>query len=353
MSRSKTMAPRSLMAMAVLALAVVAATLALAGSPAWAASVTNGDFENGNLNGFTVANQRGSDGDWFAYSNADPPTDSCSGVLEPPPQGDFAATTDQDSPGSHVLYQDIALKTNAKHRLSFTLYYESDDPIASPNTLNYTINQENQQYRVDIMKPGAPVFSVAPDDVLATVFRTRAGDPQTLAPTRISFDLTRFAGRTVRLRFAEVDNQNCFNASVDAIKVATEIPPKPACNDGRDNDGDGKKDLNDPGCSSKRDDSERNPKPDPGPPSCTIRGTNGDDTLQGTNKRDVICARGGDDTVQALDGDDVVFGGSGNDSINGGDGRDVIKGGKGNDAINGGSGKDQVDAGPGENASTR
>lgn len=69
------------------------------------------------------------------------------------------------------------------------------------------------------MRPTAPVTSVAPGDVLATVFQTKVGDPLTLAPTPVSFDLSSFAGTTVRIRFAEVDNQLFFNASVDNVAV--------------------------------------------------------------------------------------------------------------------------------------
>jgi hypothetical protein len=79
----------------------------------------------------------------------------------------------------------------------------------------------NQQYRVDILRPSAPVDSVAPGDVLATVFQTEVGDPASLAPTPVSFDLSGFAGTTVRIRFAEVDNQLFFNASVDDVTVTS------------------------------------------------------------------------------------------------------------------------------------
>ena len=47
------------------------------------------------------------------------------------------------------------------------------------------------------------------------------GDPTTLAPTTITLDLTPFAGQTVRLRFAEVDNQSNFTASVDDVAIDT------------------------------------------------------------------------------------------------------------------------------------
>lgn len=118
--------------------------------------------------------------------------------------------------------------------------------------------------------------------------------------------------------------------------------PKPACNDAVDNDGDGKVDLEDPGCSSERDDSERDR------PRCTIVGTKENDVLLGTRRRDVICARGGNDVVKAGGGDDIVRGSGGNDAILGGDGDDTLYGGKGADALLGGAGEDQLVGGPGK-----
>ena len=69
------------------------------------------------------------------------------------------------------------------------------------------------------MDPAAPPDSVAAADVLAQVFRTEEGDPPTLGPTTVTFDLTPFAGTTVRLRFAEVDTIGNFNAAVDDVGV--------------------------------------------------------------------------------------------------------------------------------------
>src|SRR5207248_5281913 len=107
----------------------------------------------------------------------------------------------------HVLYHDVALEPGVKHRLDFTVYYTNRAPgFSAPATLDYTV-VPNQQYRIDVMKPSAPVQSVVATDVLANVFQTNTGDALTLAPTQKSFDLSPFAGQTVRIRFAEVDNQ--------------------------------------------------------------------------------------------------------------------------------------------------
>ena len=78
--------------------------------------------------------------------------------------------------------------------------------------------------------------------------------------------------------------------------------PKPACNDGRDNDRDGRTDLRDPGCENRRDDSERNRAPESNSDNdtCTITGNNRDNTIRGTDRRDVICAPPTSPTITAV-----------------------------------------------------
>ena len=71
-----------------------------------------------------------------------------------------------------------------------------------------------------------------------------------------------------------------------------------------------------------------------------VGGTDGNDTLTGTNRADIVTALAGDDTVNALGGRDLVYGGPGNDTIDAGNGIDVVLGGEGNDTISGGNGPD-------------
>lgn len=95
-------------------------------------------------------------------------------------------------------------------------------------------------------------------------------------------------------------------------------------------------------------------------------GTEGDDTLIGSNADDyifasegddVIRARAGDDYVDGGDGNDRIFGGSGNDDLTGFHGNDILDGGKGDDFLHGGvdadilaggKGADSLDGGSGE-----
>lgn len=206
----------------------------LAPLKAGAASVVNGDFESGTLSGWQVQNypSPSSPGnDWFAYSGTTAPTSG--NPIPTPPQGSVAATSDQGGGGTHVLYQDVALEPYYTHKLSLIAYYSSYAPIAipTPDTLNFTggpsettFEQANQQYRIDVLKPTAPILSIDPADILATVFATRVDAPEEMGPTQLTADLSAFAGQTVRLRFVEVDNQFYFNAGVDAVGIASTPP---------------------------------------------------------------------------------------------------------------------------------
>ena len=185
-----------------------------------ATRLPNSGFESGDFGGWTRINEVGSSGEWFVYSGRKSPLSAH--TIAAPPSGSFAATTDQNDPGSHVLFRKIQLKSGLRHKLSFYLYYDNfAGDFFTPKSLNFNVFP-NQQYRVDVMKPTADPFAVNNKAILARVFRTDVGDPNTLAPTLITFNLTPFAGQTVRLRFAEVDNQGPFLASVDRVKVTSE-----------------------------------------------------------------------------------------------------------------------------------
>jgi hypothetical protein len=184
----------------------------------------NGDFETNSFAGWTVFNQAGGSGSWFTYTGNTSPLSNL--TISSPPEGRFAAVTDQTGPGTHILYRDVTVPAGTSN-LSFYLYYiNRANRFVAPPTLDYTVNP-NQQYRVDVMRTSAPIMSVASGDVLANLFITNPGAPLTLAPTLMNYDISAFAGQTIRLRFAEVDNQSNFNASVDAVCITGGSVPTP------------------------------------------------------------------------------------------------------------------------------
>jgi hypothetical protein len=183
---------------------------------ALAAPLTNGDFETGSLTGWSSLNV-GSNSGFIVYSGT--PSEG-GGTVTAPPQGTYAAVSVQSGPGRAILYQDVTLPTSGTITLSLDVYYRTTAAIRTPPTLA-SAGAANEQFRVDVLNPNAPIDSLAGADILANVFATSVGDLQTLAPTPVSVDLSAFAGQTVRLRIAEVDNQSFFQASVDNVTITS------------------------------------------------------------------------------------------------------------------------------------
>ncbi|GAA3046285.1 hypothetical protein GCM10017562_04880 [Streptomyces roseofulvus] len=75
---------------------------------------------------------------------------------------------------------------------------------------------------------------------------------------------------------------------------------------------------------------------------CTIIGTSGADTLNGTYGGDVICALSGNDTINAGFGNDTVHAGPGNDRADGSYHNDTLIGGPGADTLLGNYGNDSL-----------
>lgn len=217
-----------------LSLGLVLFAALLAPSDATAATIVNGNFESGNLNGWGVHRATFA-GNWFAYKGTTAPIGGKRNAepVQPPPQGAFAAIADEANPDTLILYQDVALEPGRSHFLSLLTYYNTYKPIAipSPDTLSVdfeTLNgQKNQQYRIDVMRPEAPIESIAPGDILLTLFRTKAGGPDKMPPTQLTADLSAFAGQTVRLRIAVAAHEEVLNAGIDDVAI-TPNPPSPS-----------------------------------------------------------------------------------------------------------------------------
>jgi hypothetical protein len=226
-------------------------------SSAGAATVVNGDFETGVLSGWSVYNHF-NNGFWTTYSGTGslrhqeeekalteegtPPAEVGVFPFFAPPQGTFAAVTEQNEPDTDILFQEVTLEPHWTHQLSAYVYYRTEDAIKvpEPNTLMTEAGRrtmgpiltaapgepgfENQQMRLDVMRAGSPIESLASGDVLATAFATKPGDPLALAPTQVGVDLTPLAGQTVRIRIAAAINEGPFEAGVDGVTL-TSTPP--------------------------------------------------------------------------------------------------------------------------------
>jgi len=72
----------------------------------------------------------------------------------------------------------------------------------------------------------------------------------------------------------------------------------------------------------------------------TLTGSNNADTIDGGRGRDSILGNGGDDNLNGGNGADDVRGGAGDDFVAGGNGNDDLYGGAGTDVLSGGNGND-------------
>jgi CubicO group peptidase (beta-lactamase class C family) len=178
------------------------------------------DFESGAITGWQAVS--GGSGGWFVYADGhkapDPAQSDPNAPFDvpDPPQGRFAAVTDMNGPGTRILYRDLRLE--GRFTLQATVFYTGSGPFSSPATLAYDSPEANQQFRIDLLRPSAPIDSVAKGDVLVNVFHTSPGDPVRRPPTEARVDVSAWAGQTVRLRLATTDNGGPLRVGVDNIR---------------------------------------------------------------------------------------------------------------------------------------
>jgi hypothetical protein len=192
-------------------------------SPREAASEENWNFEQGGFSGWrTVAAGSGA---WHVYRDGATPPDPMDSDLNlpfampDPPEGRFAAVTDMSAAGRRILYRDVDL--SGPQRLRLEVFYDNHvvGEFSTPKTLEFEGREPNQQFRIDVMDPSAPINAMSGRAVLATVFRTASEDPARIGPTTKTFDLSRWAGRTIRLRVAQVDNRGPLRAGIDDVRL--------------------------------------------------------------------------------------------------------------------------------------
>ncbi len=183
---------------------------------------TNGGAGSTTIADWTLFNDNaGSEGSFFAQSGSLSPSNGFD--VPPPTDGLFAAMSDQGGPGLHIIYQDVALPPGTA-TVTCDYYVASDATFAvpDPETLDPNVTP-NQHVRIDIMDPSAPVDDVGAG-VLQNILLTRPGDPgdpNNPMPGYTTLTATIEGGRTIRLRFAEVDNQFFFRFGVDNCSVSS------------------------------------------------------------------------------------------------------------------------------------
>ena len=186
--------------------------------PAMAASITNGGFESG-FSGWTTVVQPGSSGNISITSGG---TSPISGFRIPSPsEGIKYAVTDQNGPGSYVLYQDVSLEAGTNHNLSFDWFAQTSAPLSDSGSTDKDVFP-SQFFRVDVMSPTFNSwFGPSTGGVLATILSPVAQLNPVSGFTNTTFDLSSFENQTIRLVFREIDNQTFFQAGVDNVSITS------------------------------------------------------------------------------------------------------------------------------------
>lgn len=188
---------------------ICGASLALAGT-AYAGPielVTNGGFETGTFAGWT--NTGAGSGLGYTINNGgfDP-----FGPATPlaPISGGFDAVSSQTGVGLNTLSQLVTLPGVVR---AMTLSW--DDRIQ--NWAN-AFSDPNQEFRASLFTGGGAL--------IGTLFSTNPGDALIqLGPNARSFNVTAllapFAGQMIELRFAQQDNLNFFNVTIDNVSLSS------------------------------------------------------------------------------------------------------------------------------------
>lgn len=192
-------------------------------SLSWGAElVTNGGFEthgapgSTSFTGWTFYGPPGGQGGFYPQTGTQGPLTPF--TVPAPPAGSAAAMSDQVGPGAAVLYQDVAIPAGTTATLTARLFVLNQaTDFSDAGSLDYT-QVPNQQARFDVMNPAAPVLDVGAG-VLRNVFVTLPGSTPAAGYVTVVVDMSAYAGQTVRLRLAEVDNQQGLLFGADGVSI--------------------------------------------------------------------------------------------------------------------------------------
>lgn len=185
--------------------------------------LVNGDFEAGNLSGWTVTNQNV--GRWLASNAAVGPLGGLSTVGAS--SGAWYALADANGPGAHALTQPFTVAPGSTVVFSFDMFVSAYAAVVKPASLDYTV-VPNEQGRVDLLTSGATPFDVGAG-VLFNFYDGADAGAKPNPYVHYSFDISTLvaAGGTYQIRFAETDNQGAFNMGIDNVVVNASGVPEP------------------------------------------------------------------------------------------------------------------------------
>ncbi len=161
------------------------------GPPQATSLIVNGNFEAGNLSGWTASSG------WVINKGTVDPT-SPDGPL-PPYAGTYSALL--NSTGTRDIYQTVTLPSNTPLTLRW----------ANRIRNFYTSFGGTQQVRVEVRNTA--------NQVLATLFSTQPSDTLLQNWKEQSADISGFAGQTVRIAFVVVASSSYLNLHLDNVRI--------------------------------------------------------------------------------------------------------------------------------------
>ena len=166
--------------------------------------IENGDFETGDLSGWTSVNT--GSGEWNINDGTFPINGGFASL--DPISGNFDVVTTQSGPGFHKLYQEVFLGTFDTATISWIDRYRTNANLIDPI----------QEWRVLIEDLNGnlitEVFSTDPGDIGISTLRT-------IRATNLPI-LRDYFNQSVRISFEQEDNLSFFSVSLDNISFRTE-----------------------------------------------------------------------------------------------------------------------------------
>ena len=187
--------------------------------------LTNGDFETGDLTGWTAAYMPGAAGSISVLAaNVAPLSGS---TTAGPGEGAYYALVDQNENFAGALFQLFTVPDGDDAiTLTFDMFVldlSGDGPIDA-GVIAYSAVSDNQHTRVDILSAAAGTFDTGAG-VILNLYLDVDGDMPVLPYIPYTFDLSSdlAAGQTYMLRFAESSNYGFYmNTGIDNVSIKSQ-----------------------------------------------------------------------------------------------------------------------------------
>jgi len=192
------------------------------GGSGWTELLTNGDFETGDLSGWTVELVPGAAGDITVTDATVAP--SSGATTAGPAGGTWYALADQDENFAGVIYQSFTVPDGDDEvALTFDMFVldlSGEGPL-DEGFIGYSgVDVDNQHVRVDVLSAVAGTFDVG-GGVIRTLYLEVDGFSPVLPYIPYSFDLSTdlVAGETYVIRFAQSSSEYYMNMGIDNVSV--------------------------------------------------------------------------------------------------------------------------------------